>query len=892
MVNSKINFIAKKYFWIITFALVFQSAAASDRNEQNYTSNTPTWASDQLELRALIKQQIYAIMKWQDSDGAIFSHLSQYKWDDEVEIFYNWMIYYQLTGDEKVYNSVKAAALNYLQRSAHMLDHGYFKEPYYDTEHTLEGLIILASLAYMKPSDREVIRALEDIVEHVGNWVPGYASWFDPNTRHLKSVRPGTQKIDIDCPAAVDWVFNLQFAKMALAAYYATGNERYLNWVGEYNSGWIASIEKNEHENGYYVIPSEVNPVTGEIGSCSGNWYQAAFEPGWGWSEKGNNANRDMRGPFLDYYKLTRESKYLDCIKKQMLTLFRNGSPNEPAHYFDGIQWITGTDKVTAYMSIQSSLWSPETDDVLDNYLLAWYHFIPSPFPEMRYWYFRKNSDLQVINDIQSHAIRSANRALQEIQSLTQLPGEPDEFPKASGNWSLSLVPFGGITALRGEMPWTEVLYFKDDQTLGLEEGVAALVDQADDDSKIFWLYNSNSEDRFVTVQANFNPAFINRVIVDKNQVRGFDATRARIRVPANQTVLVELGIGVQDTIPPNMPQNLRQVLTTENLIRLAWDLPLPAQDGDQARSFKIIRDGVEVGQQSELIFTDSMLTELTSFRYQVYAIDKSNNTSLTPAHGTFSTLADLTPPALLSVITINASTVQVTFNEPVETQSALNSANYSITPVLFIQEVKIVNQNAIWLLTALHSEDSPYLLRVTGVADNSKSKNYINNPQSMTYSHANQLKVDQISRTNYYLKPHVLGDPIYLDRQYRSTLIPESLQNLNWIMTANDHKELTGDNFLSFRVNKRIMIYIAYDQSQVTLPNWLSTWEKTTQIIKTDDTDFICFKKEWAPGIVHLGANYGNNSNSMYLILLDHQNDKTSPAAPELPKLLFLGTR
>jgi len=79
-------------------------------------TDIPNWASDQLVLRELVKQQITETMSWQNQDGVIFPSLSQWKWDDEVEIFYYWMIYYQLTGDESVYESVKSAANAFLQR--------------------------------------------------------------------------------------------------------------------------------------------------------------------------------------------------------------------------------------------------------------------------------------------------------------------------------------------------------------------------------------------------------------------------------------------------------------------------------------------------------------------------------------------------------------------------------------------------------------------------------------------------------------------------------------------------------------------------------------------------------------------------------------------------------
>lgn len=517
----------------------------------------PKWATDQLKLRDLIKQQMYETIEWINPDGSLYSYLNVYKWDDEPEIFYYWLIYYQLTGDENIYKTVKGIAMTYLRRAKSMFDHGYYRDPFYDTEHTLEGLILLGNLAYLKPSDIEVRSALEDLVEHAGNFVPGYAEWFDPDSRHMKSLRPGTVSVKSGCPTGVDWIFNLQFVKLALAAYHSSQNERYFDWANSYLDGWITTLERNERENGYYLFPSEIDPLTGKIGPCSGVWYYGSYEPGWGWAEKGNNANRDGRGAFLDFFFLTNEREYLDAIKKQVRTLFQKGSNNQPAHYFDGKKWTPETDKVTVNMAVQCSLWDGEPDSYFDNFIDNWYKNLRYPPSEMHFWSYRKFGGLNKIDEINGYAIHNATARLEELRALTELPGEPDDFPTVGGTWGISLVPFGGINTPRGEMPWAEVMYFKPDGSMGLPDGVAALIEKGNRSQKVVSLCNTTSKEQIIAIQPDFIPSFIRNVRMNGIVSNEFDHHRAQVKIPAGQTIQVELDVVSSDKLPPQPPKGL-----------------------------------------------------------------------------------------------------------------------------------------------------------------------------------------------------------------------------------------------------------------------------------------------------------------------------------------------
>ena len=843
------------------------------------SAEIPLWAQKQIDLRNKLQLCIEETQKWQNNDGSIYEYLSLYKWDDEVEIFYGWPIYYLYTGDESVYESAKGIAFSYLNRAEQDFEHGYYPEPFFDTEHTLEGLTMLASLAFVKPSDSEVVTVLVDLAEHFGNWVPGYAEWFDENTGHIKSLRPGTTRVNESCDGGVDWPFNLGFAKIALAAYHATEDDRYLTWVGKYLDGWIDSMERNEQENGYYLLPAEVSPLTGELGPCSEAWYFSAFEPGWGWQENGNNSNRDMYGPFLDYYSITKNEKYLNAQQKHIWTLFNNGSNNTPAHYYNGTSWTAQSDKVTARMAVKTSLFSGGADEAFEQYMDSWNY----RQEDYLLWDYRFTGEISIMEYILNEAIKDADVTLGKLRGLTSLPSAADDFPDIREIWGISLSAFGGVLANRGEMPWTEALYFKADGSLGLEAGVAALVADGDDSKKVVYLSNTNGQDKTIKLQANFRPANITGVTVNDLAYSNYDLNKAIVNVPAGETIKVELYIFDQDTIPPNMPTNTTLVENSETSIQFEWDEPVPAEDGDLPREYIVKRDGILVTTQNTLSFNDTGLIDDTSYEYEILSIDKVGNKSQVVSV-TFSTKVDVTPPIVTRVVATDEYTVEIFFNESVNAPSAGVLSNYAISPEMSVTEAYLLTNNVVVLTTSKHIEGQNYTLTMANVKDDSKNKNVILQNTSIQYAFVEQLIISNVSPEGYFIAYKEIGDSLYSDREYKITNIPESLKPYHWIVTKNDDKTATGVDFLQFSINKTTTVYVGYDANLVSeniIPDWLTGWQKTDLIIESDDTDFICFQKSMLPTLVSLGANQGGSSSSMYIVLVDPLLDIVPPSPP-----------
>jgi len=854
---------------------------------QNYldslTSNAayPSWVVSQLWLRDLVKQFLYETMKWQAADGHIYDNLNEWRIDDEAELFLNWLPYYLISGDEKVYTAVRKALFLYLSRTRSKFDHGYFKDAYFDTEHTLEAMIILANLAYAKPADTEVITALRDVVEHCANLVPGYAPWFNTTTKHLRSLRPGTKEINESCPYGIDWPFNLQFVKMALAYYNATRDIRYFNWAGEYLDGWIGSLERNERENGAYLMPWEVDPKTGALGSCSGKWWDDAFAPGWGWELGSMDAVRDMRGAFLDYYRLTKNRKYMDAIKKQVNFTFEQSSNFAPAIWYQNGQWINDNRSFSAApIFIAASLLDDEQQPLFESRLLRWHDNIDSKTLEQMFWHFRRYGKYSSMQAILDRTIKWVQGNVNEFKSLTSLP-DPDRFPDLEGMEGLTMSYFGGLPGDRGEMPWTEVLYLKADGSLGIEEGVAAMVERSDDSLRVLAMFNTTSQSKTVRLQADFVAKIIRSLQINLDAPVAVKARTATVTLPPEQLVRVTLRVTGSDTIPPLAPGNVRALATSGTSIRLTWDQPSPAADNETASLYHVKRNGVQVARTDSLTFTDIGLQEGTSYQYEVFSIDISGNTSTTAGTGTFSTTADRIAPVLLSATLSDSGTLVLRFNEIVTLSSAKVASHYTITPgVQVLQAVRSGDKMGVTLKTSSHRERVPYTVLVTNVADSSKAQNATSGAQ-FSYTFIQSLRISHLSQSAYKVKTAVTNDSVFIDRAYMIQALPDMLLNQLRIVTANNDKGNTSDPFFSFTVNQYVNVYVAYDRRLTSLPTWLQSWTATAAVVKTSDSEYLCYRKNFQPGVVSLGGNNGVGSCSMYLVFVEPGHDHTAPAAP-----------
>jgi hypothetical protein len=111
-------------------------------------------------------------------------------------------------------------------------------------------------------------------------------------------------------------------------------------------------------------------------------------------------------------------------------------------------------------------------------------------------------------------------------------------------------------------------------------------------------------------------------------------------------------------------------------------------------------------------------------------------------------------------------------------------------------------------------------------------------------------------------------GNQAYVDRQYTYHDVPQALLGSNHIVTANDDKASTGNDFLSFQVSQPTTVYVAHDDRITTKPDWLKGFYDTGLKLTTD-VAMTVYARVCEAGTVTLGGNGGSRDASMYTIVV-----------------------
>ncbi len=244
---------------------------------------------------------------------------------------------------------------------------------------------------------------------------------------------------------------------------------------------------------------------------------------------------------------------------------------------------------------------------------------------------------------------------------------------------------------------------------------------------------------------------------------------------------------------------------------------------------------------------------------------------------------SDAIPPTIVNLFTIADSALQIHFSEPVDPVTATDKNNYQIDPSLIIVSATISSdQKIVTLQTASHLKNVVYTLTVNNVLDEAYDPNPIAPNTQVHYMYVTELVVYNITPSFYDTAGVDIGDEYYVDRDYVVTSLPDSLQDMLWVRTANNDKENSVDNFLKFYNTTDVRLFVGYDVRIPSLPAWLQNWADTGSKIGTTDTEFRVFRKDFTSGSVELGGNSAD-TGSMYVVLVkeDIVLDTTPPAAP-----------
>jgi len=225
-----------------------------------------------------------------------------------------------------------------------------------------------------------------------------------------------------------------------------------------------------------------------------------------------------------------------------------------------------------------------------------------------------------------------------------------------------------------------------------------------------------------------------------------------RIMLQNNSVVVIKLNRS-NDQLPPNAPQQITANYDEKNhSLHLQWSPPLVSKDGDRARSYVVLKDGIRLSFQFENEYEEKYVEDDSQYNYSIYAVDDAGNISNTGADFKISIPRDISKPEVTNIIIPNEETVIIQFDEPVDSVVAENIDHYVIS-----QNIKIISANyqknnkTVTLTTSEHSPANNYSLTIKKIADCAKIPNWLSNyPHSYQYEISYTDAFDQNTLSEY----------------------------------------------------------------------------------------------------------------------------------------------
>jgi hypothetical protein len=183
---------------------------------------------------------------------------------------------------------------------------------------------------------------------------------------------------------------------------------------------------------------------------------------------------------------------------------------------------------------------------------------------------------------------------------------------------------------------------------------------------------------------------------------------------------------------PPSVPDGVRAAPISDTRTTLTWK---PAEDLETGIAvYNIYRDGEKIATVKGWSFEDSGLSELSSYTYQVQAVNYHGVDGLLSQRVSVTTLADKSVPSITSLSGFRDQVI-VTFSETLAENSATDISNYSITNGAVILSAFLdVSGMEVTLTTQGHKPNMPYTLRVEKIMDRAKVPN-VSRAESVNYT-------------------------------------------------------------------------------------------------------------------------------------------------------------
>ncbi len=346
-----------------------------------------------------------------------------------------------------------------------------------------------------------------------------------------------------------------------------------------------------------------------------------------------------------------------------------------------------------------------------------------------------------------------------------------------------------------------------------------------------------------------------------------------------------EFAYADDDDTAPSAASSLTATPASASQIDLDWNA---ASDPESSIiKYEIYRNGNLAGSTASTSYSDKGLKEATSYSYHVVAINGAGLKSAASSSASATTFADTTRPALLSVKTLSATQVKVTFSEPLDLLSAANPLNYGINGITILAASLGADLKTVTLTTSAHSEGVSYTLTVSNIKDLASIANTITANTQLSYVFALEVVISNLTVTSgraYEVDDFGTGKVIYTDRTYQFQSVPASLTGaVKYIRTANSDKLETSNPFLSFGVNQNVTVLVGYDD-RLTRPAWLQSFTDTGDNLTVSGNPHSLYASDFPQGTVTLGGNAGASDSSMYFVLMVGQGGVSDSPSEDPP--------
>ena len=447
------------------------------------------WGQAELALRKEIGDWIKSAIRRQTDLPFQGGH-------DEANYTASWAEYHRLTGDPKPIEFMRALRDQIVAWPK--LYHGFYPDADMDIEHSFENWTEFMTDLARVTGDEKAIAAIEDVVHHLGNWVPGIPEWYNWKTHRFTSEWLGTRKVRNFPPYDATTYWDARAAELALTYFELKGDRKYLDWAADYAGEWARVLLEAKDTGPWCLFPiTDREEIKRRYGA-----YPEDFQTrNKGWLG-------EMGRLFLHLYRLTKDERF----QRAALKIIEQTQP--PALSKAAYQEATGDMRFKAELDAASGAekdFAAMLDEPLPTILLL---ESDTTYPVRKYAYRAANGeikDCRVSAGGLSQAFRAtgdprfAARAFELAAIELRLANRTLRDGREHGCNGRFVHGAGGaaVSRLCSAADGKEIEYSGPKGALGLPAGVAALiwVGREQPNQRRIYLYNDSAQAQAVTVR-------------------------------------------------------------------------------------------------------------------------------------------------------------------------------------------------------------------------------------------------------------------------------------------------------------------------------------------------------------------------------------------------------